>query len=121
MNRTGAEVISFIKNAIESFFIIENIKKYRKCPALGPPLDAAVPAIRFTSRPLSGAKKGKKSPPTGNIVTEIPKDLLQRTTNKLVNRDIVNRGANLDQVCQAGPGILSLIISFYFPYPSNVE
>ena len=36
LNRTDAEIgYKFdVKNAIKSFFIIEKIKKYRKCPAL---------------------------------------------------------------------------------------
>ena len=35
LNRTGAEIgYSFDKNAIKSYFIIEKIQKYLKCPAL---------------------------------------------------------------------------------------
>ena len=35
LSRTGAEIGYWLeKNAKKSFFIIENIKKYRKCPAL---------------------------------------------------------------------------------------
>ena len=35
LNRTGAEIsYNLIKSAKKSFFIIENAKKYRKCPAL---------------------------------------------------------------------------------------
>ena len=41
LNRPGAEIeaeiaeiINLIKNANKSFFIIEKVQKYRKCPAL---------------------------------------------------------------------------------------
>ena len=35
LNKTGAEIgFDFIKSAKKTFFIIEKMKKYRKCPAL---------------------------------------------------------------------------------------
>ena len=34
MGLVQKQVINFIKNAKKSFFVIEKMKKYRKCPAL---------------------------------------------------------------------------------------
>ena len=41
-------VINLIKNEKKSFFIIEKIKKYRKCPALG---GLNQPGIGYLQRP----------------------------------------------------------------------
>ena len=64
LNRTGAEIgYKFDKNAIKSFFIIEKVKKYRKCPALGFALkkcrsrhhrNTEIPRAQYSQVPTTG-------------------------------------------------------------------
>ena len=70
LNRTGAEIgYYFHKKCIKSFFVIEKIKKYRKCPALpewpthGPPAAPYLTSVLCPSSPMYRTVSWSPPPP----------------------------------------------------------